>query len=518
MKRMRLIGLLIAGICLLMLAREAFAADQVVTDCGDNGGANQLRAKIDAAQASGGGVITFTCGPATILLNGQLPFISTTVTINGAGGITLSGGNGSRILFVSTGGDLYLNNLTLTNGAIGNPGGAIRVSSGNLYADNVTIKKSASTDDGGGLHAEFAFVSLTNVTFQENHAGTYGGGAYYSYSEVVLENVNFLTNTAANAGGALVNDKGQVTWTGGSIVGNSAVDTGGMYTVNSDGDVNHYSHLRQVVISENKAASGYGGGLHVALDANLTLENSTVHSNSAKHGAGLLNYGTAALTNVTLSNNNATRYGGGILNEDGQMSLTNVTLAYNSAPDGGGILHYSGTSKKIILLNTIVAKSPSGGNCYNASGAGSLITSSGFNLSDDSSCAPYLNQIGDKNGAQYDPLLGALADNGGPTFTHLPQTGSPVIDGGTNSGCPATDQRGFTRVGQGAACDIGAVEVQVACASKPDQPALLSPGNNKKPKARKSRLIGTIQTVWTLTMSLSITVPPRGPKRSRKRI
>ena len=57
-----------------------------------------------------------------------------------------------------------------------------------------------------------------------------------------------------------------------------------------------------------------------------------------------------------------------------------------------------------------------------------------------------------------DPLLGPLADNGGPTQTHLPARGSPVIDTGDPAFAepPDTDQRGDPRlVGR---LDIGAVE------------------------------------------------------------
>jgi len=59
------------------------------------------------------------------------------------------------------------------------------------------------------------------------------------------------------------------------------------------------------------------------------------------------------------------------------------------------------------------------------------------------------------------PLLGALADNGGQTDTHHPLAGSPAIDAASSSGCPIVDQRGFPRP-SGATCDIGAVELQVA--------------------------------------------------------
>jgi len=59
----------------------ARASDQIVTDAGDNGGADQLRAKIVAAQSSGGGTITFHIGPAIITLAGILPAITTVATM-----------------------------------------------------------------------------------------------------------------------------------------------------------------------------------------------------------------------------------------------------------------------------------------------------------------------------------------------------------------------------------------------------------------------------------------------------
>jgi hypothetical protein len=54
-------------------------------------------------------------------------------------------------------------------------------------------------------------------------------------------------------------------------------------------------------------------------------------------------------------------------------------------------------------------------------------------------------------------LIGPLADNGGPTFTHALSPGSPAIDAANDALCPATDQRGTNRP-QGTHCDIGAYE------------------------------------------------------------
>ena len=59
------------------------------------------------------------------------------------------------------------------------------------------------------------------------------------------------------------------------------------------------------------------------------------------------------------------------------------------------------------------------------------------------------------------PLLGPLANNGGPTQTHALLSGSPAIDTGSNPLALSFDQRGtgFART-VGAQTDIGAFEVQ----------------------------------------------------------
>ena len=57
-----------------------------------------------------------------------------------------------------------------------------------------------------------------------------------------------------------------------------------------------------------------------------------------------------------------------------------------------------------------------------------------------------------------DPLLGPLADNGGPTPTHMPMNDSPAIDAGRDNG-ESRDQRGegYARL-LGIEADVGAVE------------------------------------------------------------
>jgi hypothetical protein len=75
-----------------------------------------------------------------------------------------------------------------------------------------------------------------------------------------------------------------------------------------------------------------------------------------------------------------------------------------------------------------------------------------------------------------DLMLEELRDNGGPSWTHMPLDGSPVIDVGSHaSNRSCIDQRGFPRdvdVGEitvGCRCDAGAVEAGSAPMPQPRQ-------------------------------------------------
>jgi len=139
------------------------------------------------------------------------------------------------------------------------------------------------------------------------------------------------------------------------------------------------------------------------------------------------------------------------------VAVTNSTISGNSAGKGGGIYNLNqGGSAMLELDSTILKAGSLGENIFN----GGTVSSHGYNVSSDDG-GGYLTGPGDQ--INTDPLLGALQDNGGPTFTHEVLLGSPAIDAGDPNFTPPPlyDQRGpgFDRVVNGR-IDIGSFEVQ----------------------------------------------------------
>jgi hypothetical protein len=190
-----------------------------------------------------------------------------------------------------------------------------------------------------------------------------------------------------------------------------------------------------------------GGDLPMTTITNaghLELIRSTISHSPQR---GITNSGELILVNATVSSN----HDFGISSQDGEVTLRNVTVAANP---GTGVVISGG---RIDIENTII--SGNGYNCFWSPVASLHV--SGVNLSED--C---------RNFTESDPLLGPLADNGGPTETHALLPGSPAVDAALTN-CLPEDQRGVERP-LGASCDVGAYELDPALASEPV--ALSAPG------------------------------------------
>jgi len=302
------------------------------------------------------------------------------------------------------------------------------------------------------------------------------GGAFCNLGDAALASCRVLGNSAISeytntAGGGAIShqSQGTLSLTGCAVAENRALGGDGVVVGTPFG---------------RPGGAALGGGLHVAAgEARLT--NTALFNNLALGGAGVLNgadpgaglggglYNASAahLVNCTVARNVATGgpshkifpsrsgngEGGGFYNTpDGTLFLTHVTVAANAAESGaygnppgqahGGAIASEGGS--VMLRNTILDHSLSASNCF---GAG--IVDEGHNISSDASF--HFSAPGSLNNT--DPVLGPLADYGGPTPTMALLAGSPALDTADPAFCPATDQRGIARP-FGACCDIGAFE------------------------------------------------------------
>ena len=208
------------------------------------------------------------------------------------------------------------------------------------------------------------------------------------------------------------------------------------------------------LITNNRAGSA-GGGIYsepLSPTGTLTVRESLVAGNrSGFAGGGIATGSNLTLSNSTLSGNTASDGGGGLYLDGSQADIRNSTIAGNSASFGGGMLLGGDSGAQATLTNTIIAGN-TGADCETFGTA----LNSNHSLDSDGSCG--LTGTGDLPGTN--PLLGPLANNGGPTDTQALLAGSPAIDAGGSVGCPATDQRGISRP-QGPACDIGAFELEM---------------------------------------------------------
>jgi hypothetical protein len=223
--------------------------------------------------------------------------------------------------------------------------------------------------------------------------------------------------------------------------------------------------LDEVAVTDNHATSDGGGLWSDNPSTSVTIRDSTFSGNTAdSDGGGIYFYQVGApvlIENSTISGNQAAEGDGGgvyLYNLYGSFLIRNTTIAGNSASiEGGGMFSLTGP---VGLDNSIVGDNTAATN--NDLGTDD---SGSFSLADSLVESPGTASIGDGGGNIFnqDPQLGALADNGGPTETHLPAATSPVIDAGAPAFVPppVTDQRGSARVANGR-IDMGSVEIAAA--------------------------------------------------------
>ena len=444
--------------------------DVVLQSCRALGKGDTVVNDHTSLDAEGGGIASLT-GTATVVIT------NSTLTGNVA-----QGGTGNNF-----------NNAAGSNAK----GGSIYFEGGTLSIDGSRIENSSATGgnggndpppsqanggngglaQGGGVWVGAGTVTINNTTFENTvanggnsgngdngvePAGEADGGAIYSLATTTVSNSTFHLASAlgGNGGDAFApdcfgaHDGGD----GGPAQGGAILADGGKLIIDTD------------TFANNSAVAGNGG------DGGQTNPGGGGF-NCGQHGAGGLAHGGAVTNNnaATLNIKHST-----ISGNNAQAGNTGVNHPSANKPPrdaaegtGGGIrVGPSG----VTLENTII----SGNTAANGAGAnpgaftpgpdvGGAVTSNGHNLLGNTTSATGFTGTGDQTGVN--PMLSALADNGGPTETMALKMGSPAIDAGVAAGA-TTDQRGMLRTyddpgtvnaATSDGTDIGAFELQPIC-------------------------------------------------------
>jgi fibronectin-binding autotransporter adhesin len=397
--------------------------------------------KFTGNTAAGGTGGNFNNGAGSNAKGGSIYFEGGTLNINGSR-IDTSAANGGN------GGNQDQNGQT--NGGFGGfaQGGGVWVGGGTVSISKTTFESTvakggnsgtggngaepAGPADGGGLYS-LGNVTVSNSTF--HLAGATGGNGGNTFGTTCLGAHNAGDGGGAR-GGAIFADGGSLIVNSATFANNFAAGGNGGNGGQTNGGLNCGMH--------GVGGLAYGGALTNNNAATVNIKHGTISLNNAKAGNSGVNQGGANKP----ARPAAEGAGGGIRVGPANVTLENTIVAGNTAANGAGD----------------IAGAPTPG--PNVDGT---IISNGHNLLGVATDAGGFGGTGDKIGAN--PMLAALANNGGPTQTMALSVGSAAIDAGVAAGA-TLDQRGLPRtVDQPGVpnavtsdgTDIGAFESQSLC-------------------------------------------------------
>ena len=306
--------------------------------------------------------------------------------------------HGDTIFSVGTGISVTVSDLTLEGSSNGDS--MIVNSHGSVTLNRVVLRDSSGGDEGAAIDSASGTLNVTDCSFINNSAQL--GGAIHSQNDhVILDSCTFDDNVATASGGSF----------------------------------------------------GLGGAVELRLVNYALIHRCTFVNNQAGHLGGAIYVEGTGTSNQTEA--------------AGVFTLDDTTITNNTAMWGGG-MYFSSFQGSATIANTILAgdhgtsASPEFENATQ-----NIILTATHNLigSDDFGPAPLTplfvdgvngNIVGSAANP-IDPMLEALADNGGYTQTMMPLPGSPAINAGDGSWGETTDQRG---VAAGMPYDIGSVDAQ----------------------------------------------------------
>ena len=261
-----------------------------------------------------------------------------------------------------------------------------------------------------------AFADGESVNAIGEEGGTLSSGTYELTSDVTL-----TTDLTIPADAEVSIDLNGHTLTGSGT--NSVITVYGTLTIKDSGTNGKITGGQGPSEDSSERKCG-GGGIYVALGAELTFENGTITGNKASHGGGIRVDGTLYMTGGKVTENEATLFGGGIysdgttINDEitgGIINISGGVVSENKAVHGGGIR--GGGASFLLSGDAVITNNTASGS------GGGVYSFRSFNLSGGTIS---------KNKAE---------KTGGGVFVQG-STGSFTMEGGTISENTATSNGG----------------------------------------------------------------------------
>lgn len=356
-------------------------------------------------------------------------------------------------------------------------GGAI-FNLGNVSIFNCTFAtNSAIAGNGGDGAGGGDGVTRGGVGGNGGNGGVALGGGIYTGGPLTVVNSTFLANFAQGGTGGTAGAGGSGLIPGVSGAGGMGGSAGGagLYCTNTNAVVLILSSTFAGNIAEGgtsqtggtgsaglgqsgaRGGNSFGGGIENDNGSLSILTNCTFFKDIANGGAGgnggdgggrggnggnggaatggeFYNLGTVTVVNCTFSKGSAVGGTNGVAGS----GIAAARNGSRGASRGGNVANAANKKRgSFTLVNSIIATNLSGGG-----GSGTFIDG-GFNISADRSIAFKSPKKGGTSLSRTNPLVGDLADNGGPTETvAITSTNSPAFHFIQTNNFPPTDQRG----------------------------------------------------------------------------
>ena len=222
--------------------------------------------------------------------------------------------------------------------------------------------------------------------------------------DVKVSGLNLIDGHSTSDGGVIASVDADLTIQSSTISGGTADIGAGVYS--NLGTTTIYDST----ISGNNATED-GGGIY-SLDADLQIKGSTISGNGAPYGAGIhVKNDDTFIHSSTISGNTATAFGGGVWADGGTLAIYSSTISGNAAAYGGGVTA-AGHDPDPGVANTIVANNTANSE-LDLRDAGGDPFRVAFSLVESPAGGSIIDFIPGSNVLSVDPQLGPLAANGG---------------------------------------------------------------------------------------------------------